>query len=221
MPWIALQDTIWTHHKTMRLCSLLKIQEIEAIGHLVSLWHFTMKHCPETGDLGPWGDIGIESASRWIKKPRTFIRAMRAVKFLDGSKIHAWDEHSLYYAVSLERKERQLEQVRERVRLFRERKISSVTLCNAYVTKCNADTVPYLTLQTNNNRKTPSAVDFERMRMPFGSHKGCYLIDVPVDECEFLLKNTDRLGKALIDGLKWRIALKKNDMTEKQKEIYG
>lgn len=161
MAWIALQDTVWTHHKTAKLSSSLNISLVCAVGHLLSLWHFAMSQRPEDGDLTDWGESGIESAARWSGKSGAFIEAARASKLLDGGKIHGWEKHALHYAVTLERRERKLEQVRERVKRFRERKKPPVTHCNAPVTQSNAATlqdIPYKTDTTNHTdgRKRPN-----------------------------------------------------------------
>lgn len=137
MAWIALQDTIWTHWKTIRVCEELEIADVHAVGCLVSLWHFTLMHRPEDGDLSNWSDASIERASRWEGQRGAFVSALRGAAFLDGSKIHNWEEHALHYQFTLERKERNLEQTRERVRAFRARKTHS----SAPVTESNAATV--------------------------------------------------------------------------------
>ncbi len=165
MAWIALQDTIWTHHKTNKLRTLLNIERPAAVGHLVSLWHFAMKHRPETGDLTDWGSIGIAEGGRWTGDADLFVKALQDSGLLDGNKIHNWETHALHYAITLERKERNLEQTRERVKQFRERKKGNkekdVTHSNAPVTKCNAATLPYITLPnlTLHNKRSigPSA----------------------------------------------------------------
>ena len=77
MAWIESHDDIWEHHKTIRLCRILGITDVEAVGHLTSLWHFVLRNAWETADLSAWGDEGIEAAARWRKEPGVFVKALR------------------------------------------------------------------------------------------------------------------------------------------------
>jgi hypothetical protein len=55
---------------------------------------------------------------------------------------------------------------------------------------------------------------FDSYRFPVGfnsKYAGVYVVNVPVDECEAILR-TPRLGQEIKAAIEWRIALKKNEM---------
>lgn len=92
--WIESHDDIWEHHKTLRMCSMLGIKPVQAVGHLTSLWHFVLRNAWSDANLEPWGDVGIEMACRWDGKPGEMVKALRAVNFLDDSQVHGWLERA-------------------------------------------------------------------------------------------------------------------------------
>ena len=166
MAWIELHDTLWDHHKTLKVCSKLLISDVQLIGHLVSLWHFTLKNAPNTGDLDAWGDYGIARGARWedLSQAEKFCDALREAEFLQNRKINDWEEFTLHYIASMERRERGRDKVRKRVNKYRDKLAKDVTLvkrscnapvtleddtCNASVTECNAATKPNQANPTN------------------------------------------------------------------------
>lgn len=94
MAWIESHDDIWEHHKTIRLCRQLGIAEPQAVGHLISLWHFVLRNAWETADLSPWGDDGIERAARWNGADGELVKALRDTGWLDGNVAHGWLERA-------------------------------------------------------------------------------------------------------------------------------
>ena len=95
MAWIKVYSEIWDSWKIPTLCEMLKISEVQAVGHLISLWTFTERNAWRDGDLKKWGIIGISKAGRWTDKPEDFIAALQAAEFLNAKthKVHQWDEH--------------------------------------------------------------------------------------------------------------------------------
>lgn len=93
MAWIKVYSELWDSWKIPKICERLKINEAQAIGHLISLWSFTERNAWKDGDLSKWGPIGIAKAGRWTGKPEDFIKAMQTVNLLNGMKIHSWKEH--------------------------------------------------------------------------------------------------------------------------------
>lgn len=155
MAWIELHDGVWEHHKTLKLRAALDITLVETVGHLLSLWHFTLRNSVDEGDLENWGEDGIEHAARWEGAAGKFIKALRGVGLLDGFKVHDWTDFTLHYHSYLQRQDRIKAQVRDRVREWRQRQNK---ISNATVTRCNAETIP--TIPTNNNlHQTNSAFD--------------------------------------------------------------
>jgi hypothetical protein len=92
MAWIKVYDELWEHHKLYKLRDITGISILELVAHLVSLWHFTLRNAWRDGDLEPWGDSGIEAASRWQSTQGVFVKALRESGFLDGFVVHDWLE---------------------------------------------------------------------------------------------------------------------------------
>lgn len=67
----------------------------------------------------------------------------------------------------------------------------------------------------------PLAVDYSGYRLNVGKYQHVHVINVPVDECQFLLKNTPRLGREERAALEWRINQKLLDMTPEQRKAHG
>lgn len=134
MVWIPLHCDIWENIKTFRMVEILGISECAVVGHLIALWHFTLRNVPETGDLTPYGVHYIEQAAKWKDGEGRFVEAAQKVGFMDGLKIHAWDKHAEAYHASLEKADRNKEQSRKRVKDWRERKRNAKVTRNGNVT---------------------------------------------------------------------------------------
>jgi hypothetical protein len=72
----------------------LGIADVEAVGHLTSLWHFVLRNAWKDADLSPWGDEGIEMAARWRGKPGAFVKSLRECGYLDEGVAHGWMERA-------------------------------------------------------------------------------------------------------------------------------
>lgn len=94
MAWIESHDTIWEHHKTIRLCRLLGIGRAQAVGHLHGLWHFVLRNAWRDADLTAWGDPEIERAAWWDGEKGVLVGALREAGFLDGFVVHDWLERA-------------------------------------------------------------------------------------------------------------------------------
>lgn len=57
---------------------------------------------------------------------------------------------------------------------------------------------------------TAGAVDFSKARIPYGPRRGMLVLNLPVDEAAFFLKDP-RISKSFAAALKWRIALKEDE----------
>jgi len=90
MAWIESHDDIWEHHKLDKFCELLGVDDVSAVGHLHSLWHFVLRNAWRDADLEQWGDRGIEKAARWRGEPGKMVSALRDSEFLDGFVVHDW-----------------------------------------------------------------------------------------------------------------------------------
>ena len=94
MAWIESHDDIWDHPKTLKLCEALGISDVQAVGHLISLWHFILRNAWKTASLEPWGDRGVERAARWGGSPGAMVKALRSSGYLDGFDAHGWLERA-------------------------------------------------------------------------------------------------------------------------------
>lgn len=94
MPWIESHSDIWGHWKTLALMRALGVSDVQAVGHLQSLWHFVLEHAWRDSDLSKWGDDGIEGAARWRGEPGAMVKALRDSGFLDGAIVHGWAERA-------------------------------------------------------------------------------------------------------------------------------
>lgn len=162
MAWIESHQSLGKHPKVLRLAGELKVHKMQAIGHLHGLWWWALEYAAD-GDLSKFEAAEIEAACEWPGIPGALNTALRNNGWIDQNKhIHDWDKFTLHYDHMLEKKERQLEQVKARVRAFRDRKRSR----NAPVTQCNAPTKPNqpnLTNQTKPNLpKEDKRVKFEK-----------------------------------------------------------
>jgi hypothetical protein len=90
MPWIESDTRIWDHWKTKLLAEELKIDIVQAVGHLHSLWHFTLENAWRDGNLEKWKERGVAEAARWRKDPGDFMAAMQKAELMDGFAIHDW-----------------------------------------------------------------------------------------------------------------------------------
>jgi hypothetical protein len=92
MAWIESHEDIWEHHKIIRLCSAVNQPDYAVVGRLHSMWHFVLRNAWRTSNLEPWGDDGIERASRWDGEKGAWVKALRDCGFLDGYIVHGWQE---------------------------------------------------------------------------------------------------------------------------------
>ena len=135
MPWIESHDALGNHPKTFRLVNQLNISVQQAVGAVHLLWHFALKYALDSGNLERFGEFAIARGSCWDGDPGRFVNALRDAQFICaggcGKKdcheaeqatkffVHDWTEYTLHYMASLERRERNLTLLRERVSRFR------------------------------------------------------------------------------------------------------
>lgn len=94
MAWIESHEEIWDHHKVIRLCTAVGQPDYAVVGRLFSLWHFVLRNAWRDANLEPWGDEGIERASRWDGEKGVFVAALRECGFLDGFVVHGWQKRA-------------------------------------------------------------------------------------------------------------------------------
>lgn len=92
------------HFKTRRLERELGAA---AVLGLQRLWEYcTTPSGPHDGDLSSLDDDDIEAIAEWSGDRGAFVSGLRRIKFLDGKKIHQFEEHQPFVANFVERSER-------------------------------------------------------------------------------------------------------------------
>lgn len=160
MAWIESHETLKDHPKLYRLMSQLKISKVAAVGHLHLLWWWCLKYASE-GRLDRFTPEQIAKAAEWDGNAGEFLQVLADSGFIerDPLRIHDWEEFTLHYKMSQERKERKRLQVRERIKRFRNAPVTQLKrISNAPDTQCNAAnlTKPNLT-KPNQTTNTPIA----------------------------------------------------------------
>lgn len=97
MAWIKLEQSIFTHRKTMVLASGLDIHEAQAVGHIAALWAWALDNAPD-GQL-PADDRIVARAALWGGAPRQFVEAIIFAGFVDDNQdghrsLHDWYEYA-------------------------------------------------------------------------------------------------------------------------------
>ncbi|CAK0743009.1 hypothetical protein CCP3SC1AL1_110023 [Gammaproteobacteria bacterium] len=95
MAWIKVYSELWDSWKIPTLCAALDCSEVQAVGHLISLWTFVERNRWRDGDMTKWGPEGIAKAARWQGSVEKFIDALTRAEFLNPGTmiIHEWDIH--------------------------------------------------------------------------------------------------------------------------------
>ena len=91
--WIEMHDSARDHPKIIKAARDLGIPEVQMLGHMCSLWLWTLRMAPD-GDLGSFDSEDIEIGAKWDGKPGEFIQACESRGLVDngeyGYKIHDW-----------------------------------------------------------------------------------------------------------------------------------
>ena len=113
--WIELHGSARTHPKINHLARDLGIPRVHAMGHVTTLWLWTLDMAPD-GNLASFGDEDIEDGACWEGEPGAFVAACVVRRLLDESEngllVHDWDEYAKFL------------KERERKRKWRENKTS-------------------------------------------------------------------------------------------------
>lgn len=97
MAWIESHESLPHHPKTKRMCRLLKIKPVQAVGHLHFLWWWAMNHA-QSGSLEKYGPDDIADACMWDGDADEFFNALITSGFIDqtdtGYFIHDWFDYA-------------------------------------------------------------------------------------------------------------------------------
>lgn len=146
MAWIELHDNLPDHPKVIDLAEALNLDKDAVVGKLIRLWVWAL-NSREDGFLRTKDESTIADIMRYRGKPKTLIKALVEVRFLDpadgGYMIHGWDDH---VSRLMEMRERRRAQARSRKQKQRAKERDG----HAVVTRdtddvnmqCHAATVP-------------------------------------------------------------------------------
>lgn len=106
MAWIKVDQTLFDHRKITRLATMLDVDEMQAVGHVVSLWAWAIDNAQDgilstktkTG-LIPFDDRQLAKAARWRGQMNDskFVDCLVFSGFIDDDfdghrTLHDWDE---------------------------------------------------------------------------------------------------------------------------------
>lgn len=151
MAWIESHQTLREHPKTYALMDALGVEKATALGHLQMFWWWCIDYALD-GILEA-NPAQLSRAADWKGDANVFAEAMLKAGWIDAENgkwsVHDWHEFTLHYNLSQQKKETQRQQVRERVKKWRDKQKNGNARANkrnASVTQCNAPTVPNRTV---------------------------------------------------------------------------
>lgn len=157
MAWIESHQTLREHPKTYALADALGVCVPQAVGHLHFIWWWCVDYAPE-GRLDPKDPRKIARAGGWMGEATKFVQALTKAGFLDlgadGLVVHDWEQFQYHYHLLIDKKDRQREQARERMRKKRAESNGSQNVTrnkserSPNVTQCSPPTVPDSTVPT-------------------------------------------------------------------------
>lgn len=181
--WVKVYHDLSDHPKTYALADALKVEQFAAVGIVVCLWTWAVIHAPD-GDLERFPDAAIARACHWHKSAAGLAKALQESGFLDGRRIHDWDE---YASALMDAVEVHKEKTRKRVEAYRERKRTAEALqdeesnvtSNADVTlpvtpgnvTSNADVTPCNALRTRTRTRYIEDGDERAREEPLHSYE--------------------------------------------------
>ncbi len=92
MAWIESHQALARHWKVIRLATALGIGKPQAIGHLHLLWWWAADYADD-GNLEKFTNPEITAAAEWAGDPDAFVKALQDACWLDGKKLHDWEEY--------------------------------------------------------------------------------------------------------------------------------
>ena len=192
MAWIESHQELGTHRKTMRLCTLLHIDDTRAVGMLHFLWWWALDNAPD-GNLTGLTDRELAQASHWRGKPELWMSGLCQAGWVDRENetttLHDWHD----YAGKLVSKR---QQNKERMRAARAISVQSTCDARAEATQ-QYPTVPNSTQQESIKK------DKENPKIHYGEFKNVLL--TPEDYAKLIGKfgqdKADEWIKRLSEGI--------------------
>lgn len=97
--YVRLQTSFYTHRKTARLRAKLGD---DALWLVPRLWCYAAENQPD-GDFSKYESTELALLLGYNKDACVMLEALQQAEFLDGMKVHSWDEHNAYHAVFSDR----------------------------------------------------------------------------------------------------------------------
>ncbi len=97
--YVRLQTSFFTHRKTARLRAKLGD---DALWLVPRLWCYAAENQPD-GDFSKYEPAELALLIGYNKDASRMLEALQQAEFLEGMKIHGWDEHNGYHAVFSDR----------------------------------------------------------------------------------------------------------------------
>lgn len=97
--YVRLQTSFWTHRKTLRLRASIGD---DALWIPPRLWSYAAMNQPD-GDFSNYSATELGMLLGYAKGGQALLEALQQASFLDGMKIHGWEEHNGYHDVFAKR----------------------------------------------------------------------------------------------------------------------
>lgn len=160
--YVRLQTTYWNHRKTSRL--KLSLGEY-GLWIPLRLWSYAAEYQPD-GDFSDYSDEDLKTALNYSGDATSMLKALQDAGFMDGMKIHGWDDHNAFHATYSDRArkaadarwKKEKNQKKEESTVQRKGKRVSIMLSNAK----HASSIPCKLLELNGFQTEWEA--FEEMR---------------------------------------------------------
>lgn len=97
--YIRVQTAFWSHRKTLRLRALIGDS---AFWVPVRLWSYAAENQPD-GDFSDYTEKEVAMLIGYNGDAKAMLDALRKASFMDGMKLHDWEEHNGYHSAFRER----------------------------------------------------------------------------------------------------------------------
>jgi hypothetical protein len=109
--WLELHDSVRDHPKLIKSSRDLGIPKVYLLGHLSSLWTWTLRMAPD-GNLSSFSEEDIEIGAEWEGPPGKLIDVLVKRGWIDqidgGFEVHDWREYARHLkAAEWKRQERE------------------------------------------------------------------------------------------------------------------
>jgi hypothetical protein len=97
--YVRVSCGFWTHRKTLRLSAILGPQH----SHIpIRLWCYAAENQPD-GDFEKYLPEELALLVGYLGDAQAMLQALQQAGFLDGMKVHGWEEHNSYHTTFSER----------------------------------------------------------------------------------------------------------------------